>query len=54
MIAGGFRTLEDWEPEDELGPMLTVVDKLGQQANKNGRLVALKHILTLEELEDTS
>ena len=48
----GFRKLEDWDSEDEFGPTLTAVDKLSNQANKNGRVVVLKHMFTLVELEE--
>ena len=48
----GLRKLEDWDSEDEFGPTLTVMDKLSNQANKNGRVVVLKHMFTLEELEE--
>jgi HIV Tat-specific factor 1 len=44
--------LEDWDSEDEFGPTLTVIDKLSNQANKNGRVVVLKHMFTLQELEE--
>ena len=44
--------MEDWDSEDEFGPTLTAVDKLSNQANKNGRVVVLKHMFTLVELEE--
>lgn len=49
---GELRKLEDWDSEDEFGPTLTVIDKLSNQANKNGRVVVLKHMFTLKELKD--
>ena len=48
----GLRKLEDWDSEDEFGPALTVIDKFSNQVNKNGRVVVLKHMFTLEELEE--
>ena len=47
-----LRKLEDWDSEDEFGPTLTAMDKLSNQANKNGRVVVLKHMFTLAELEE--
>ena len=44
--------MEDWDSEDEFGPTLTVMDKFSNQVNKNGRVVVLKHMFTLEELEE--
>jgi len=44
--------LEDWDSEDEFGPTLTVTDKFSNQANKNDRVVVLKHMFTLDELEE--
>jgi len=44
--------LEDWDSEDELGPTLAVTDVLSNQAYKSGRVVVLKHMFTLEELEE--
>lgn len=46
------RKLEDWDSEDEFGPTLTAMDKLSTEANKNGRVVVLKHMFTLGELEE--
>ena len=51
-LIGSPRKLEDWDSEDEFGPTLTVIDKLSNQANKNGRVVVLKHMFTLQELEE--
>ncbi|KAF9650859.1 hypothetical protein BDM02DRAFT_3185018 [Thelephora ganbajun] len=50
-LIGGLRKLEDWDSEDESGPTLTATDKFNQ-ANKDGRVVVLKHMFTLEELEE--
>ena len=47
-----LRKLEDWDSEDEFGPTLPATDKLGNQANKHGRVVVLKHMFTLGELEE--
>ena len=44
--------MEDWDSEDEFGPTLTVMDKFSNQVNKNGRVVVLKHMFTLDELEE--
>ena len=44
--------MEDWDSEDEFGPTLTVMDKFSNQVNKNGRVVVLKHMFTLGELEE--
>ena len=49
---GALRKLEDWDSEEELGPTLTAVDKLSNQAKKNSRVVVLKHMFTLAELEE--
>jgi len=48
----GLRKLEDWDSEDEFGPALTAVDKFSNQANKHGRVVVLKHMFTLAELDE--
>jgi len=47
-----FRKLEDWDSEDELGPTLTATGKFSDQANKSGRVVVLKQMFTLNELEE--
>jgi HIV Tat-specific factor 1 len=47
-----FRKLEDWDSEDEFGPSLAPTDKDNHAANKNARVVVLKHMFTLEELEE--
>ena len=46
------RKLEDWDSEDEFGPTLAAADKFSDQANKSGRVVVLKHMFTLDELEE--
>jgi len=46
------RKLEDWDSEDEFGPSLAPTDKMNRAANKNNRVVVLKHMFTLKELED--
>jgi HIV Tat-specific factor 1 len=43
--------LEDWDDEDQFGPMKTEADDV-QVANKNGRVVVLKHMFTMKELEE--
>ena len=48
----GPRKLEDWDSEDEFGPTLTAMDKFSNQANKNSRVVVLKHMFTLDELNE--
>ena len=44
--------MEDWDSEDELGPTLTAAGGFGDQANKSGRVVVLKHMFTLDELDE--
>ena len=44
--------MEDWDSEDELDPILAVTDKSSSQANRDGRVVVLKHMFTLKELEE--
>jgi len=46
------RKLEDWDSEDEFGPSMAPTDKLNRTANKNNRVVVLKHMFTLKELEE--
>jgi HIV Tat-specific factor 1 len=46
---GAFRKLEDWDSDDEFGPTLTAADRF---SDKNGRVVVLKHMFTLGELEE--
>ena len=38
--------------EDRFGPTFTVTDRFSNQVNKNGRVVVLKHMFTLEEMEE--
>lgn len=50
------RKLEEWDDEDNFGPSLTDADRLGPGpqgagANPNSRVVVLRHMFTLEELE---
>lgn len=52
-----FRKLEEWDDEDTFGPSLTDADRLGPGpqgvgANLNSRVVVLKHMFTLKELEE--
>ena len=44
--------MEDWDSEDEIGPALTASGGFGNQAAKSGRIVVLKHMFTLDELEE--
>lgn len=44
--------MEDWDSEDELDPTLAVTDVLSNQVYKSGRVVVLKHMFTLQELEE--
>jgi len=45
------RKLEEWVDEDNFGPAITEEDT-HISANKNSRVVVLKHMFTLKELED--
>lgn len=45
------RKLEEWVDEDNFGPAITEEDA-HISANKNSRVVVLKHMFTLKELED--
>lgn len=45
------RKLEEWVDEDNFGPALTEEDT-HISANKNSRVVVLKHMFTPKELED--
>lgn len=50
------RKLEEWDDEDNFGPSLTDADRLGPGpqgigANPNSRVVVLRHMFTLDELE---
>ncbi|EIM81169.1 uncharacterized protein STEHIDRAFT_172176 [Stereum hirsutum FP-91666 SS1] len=50
------KKLEEWDDEDNFGPSLTDADRLGPGpqgagANPNSRVVVLRHMFTLEELE---
>ncbi|OBZ68180.1 Splicing factor U2AF-associated protein 2 [Grifola frondosa] len=48
------KKLGEWDDEDGFGPAITEEDKINA-ANKQGRVVVLKHMFTLKELdEDTS
>ena len=44
--------MEDWDSDDELGPALTAPGGFSNQAAKSGRVVVLKHMFTLDELEE--
>ena len=41
----------EWDDEDGFGPSITEEDKL-QAENRAGRVVVLKHMFTLAELEE--
>lgn len=48
--------MEEWDDEDNFGPSLTDADRLGPGpqgvgANPNSRVVVLKRMFTLDELE---
>jgi hypothetical protein len=45
------RKLEEWVDEDNFGPAITEEDTQ-ISANKNSRVVVLKHMFTLKELEE--
>lgn len=45
------KKLGEWDDEDGFGPSITEEDKV-QAANKNSRVVVLKHMFTLQELEE--
>lgn len=45
------RKLEEWVDEDNFGPAITEEDT-HISANKNSRVVVLRHMFTLEELEE--
>jgi HIV Tat-specific factor 1 len=44
------RKLLEWDEEDGFGPMVQPEDNINM-TNKNSRVVVLKHMFTLEELE---
>ncbi len=46
-----YRKLGEWDDEDGFGPMITEEDKANVM-NKHGRVVVLKHMFTLKELEE--
>ena len=45
------RKLGEWDDEDGFGPTITEEDK-ANAANKHGRVVVLKRMFTLQELEE--
>ncbi|PAV18990.1 splicing factor u2af-associated 2 [Pyrrhoderma noxium] len=45
------RKLEDWDSGDEFGPSPDIQDK-STATNKNNRVVVLKHMFTLQQLEE--
>ncbi|KAI0315475.1 hypothetical protein OF83DRAFT_353516 [Amylostereum chailletii] len=45
------KKLEEWNDEDSFGPSITTNDER-PDANKNSRIVVLKHMFTLKELEE--
>lgn len=46
-----LRKLGEWDDGDGFGPAITEEEK-AQTANKNNRVVVLKHMFTLAELEE--
>lgn len=46
-----LRKLLEWDEEDGFGPMIQPEDNVNV-ANKNSRVVVLKHMFTLKELEE--
>ncbi|CCM05704.1 uncharacterized protein FIBRA_07936 [Fibroporia radiculosa] len=48
---GVTRKLGEWDDEDGFGPSITEEDK-APVANKNSRVVVLKHMFTLQELDE--
>ena len=46
-----YRKLEEWVDEDNFGPAISEEDAY-ISANKNSRVVVLKHMFTLKELEE--
>ncbi|KAH9895132.1 hypothetical protein C8Q73DRAFT_693187 [Cubamyces lactineus] len=47
------KKLGEWDDEDGFGPSITEEDKMNAM-NKHGRVVVLKHMFTLKELEEDS
>jgi HIV Tat-specific factor 1 len=45
------RKLLEWDDEDGFGPMMSLEDNTNA-INKNSRVVVLKHMFTLKELEE--
>jgi HIV Tat-specific factor 1 len=45
------RKLEDWDEEDAFGPAKTEADDV-PVANKNSRVVVLKYMFTMQEIEE--
>ena len=45
------RKLNEWDDEDGFGPSITEEDK-SSAANRTSRVVVLKHMFTLKELEE--
>lgn len=46
-----YRKLEEWDDEDNFGPSIEPQDK-SSAANKNSRVVVLKHMFTLKQIEE--
>src|SRR5690349_3393523 len=46
-----FRKLQEWDDEDGFGPSFTTEDN-ANATHKYSRIVVLKHMFTLKELED--
>ena len=47
-----FRKLKDWDSEDEIGPAFAAPGGFSNQAANSGRVVVLKHMFTLDALEE--
>lgn len=50
MISSILRKLEDWDSGDEFGPSTTDAQEDSTAANRNARVVVLKHMFTLPQL----
>ena len=46
------RKLEEWDDEDNFGPHITSNDRAPPATNKNSRVVVLKYMFTLKELDE--
>jgi HIV Tat-specific factor 1 len=46
-----YRKLEDWDGENDFGPLASP-DEYQETASASSRVVVLKHMFTLQELEE--